>query len=104
MKGWGKLVAGTLVGVAGTVYATNEELRKKLPGAARDLPESVRRRFERSVAAAREASARRREEILAELARRERTRGWRESMDGGRQRGREEADAGGEPKKKTATS
>ena len=67
MAGWGKLVAGTILGVAGTVYATNEEVRKQLPKAARNLPDSVRRRFESAVAAAREASTSRREEILRDL-------------------------------------
>lgn len=69
MPGWGKLVAGTLIGVAGTVYATNENVRKRLPGAARDLPDTVRRRFESAVAAAREAAAKRRAEILRDLER-----------------------------------
>ncbi|MCA1718031.1 MAG: hypothetical protein LC781_14830 [Actinobacteria bacterium] len=67
MEGWGKVVAGVVIGVAGTVYATNEELRKRLPQNARDLPENVRRRFESAVSAAREASLRRREEILRDL-------------------------------------
>jgi hypothetical protein len=67
MPGWGKLVAGALIGVAGTVYATNEELRKKLPKGARDLPVALRSRFESAVAAGREASDRRREEILRAL-------------------------------------
>ncbi len=67
MEGWGKLIAGALIGAAGTVYATNEEFRKRLPGAARDLPGSVRDRFTNSVAAAREASTTRRAEILKEL-------------------------------------
>ena len=67
MPGWGKLVAGAVLGAAGTLYATNEELRKQLPQAARDLPVAVRRRFETATAAAREASARRRAEILHEL-------------------------------------
>jgi hypothetical protein len=49
------------------LYATNEELRKQLPQTARDLPLAVRRRFETATAAAREASARRRAEILHEL-------------------------------------
>ena len=49
------------------MYATNEELRKQLPQTARDLPLAVRRRFETATAAAREASARRRAEILREL-------------------------------------
>ena len=68
MEGWGKIVAGVVIGVAGTVYATNEELRKQLPKTARDLPDNVRRRFESAVSAAREASSRRREEILRDLA------------------------------------
>lgn len=67
MAGWGKLVAGALLGVAGTVYATNEEVRKRLPKAAQDLPETVRRRFERAVSAAREGASSRRAEILREL-------------------------------------
>ncbi|HZY65518.1 MAG: hypothetical protein M3N10_02220 [Actinomycetota bacterium] len=67
MAGWGKLVAGAIIGVAGTVYATNEEVRKQLPKTARDLPDAVRRRFGNAVAAAREASTRRREEILRDL-------------------------------------
>jgi hypothetical protein len=67
MPGWGKLVAGALIGVAGTVYATNEELRKKLPKGARDLPVALRRRFETAVAAGREASSDRRAEILRAL-------------------------------------
>jgi uncharacterized membrane protein YccC len=69
VEGWGKIVAGVVIGVAGTVYATNEELRKRLPETARDLPDNVRRRFERAVSAAREASSRRREEILRDLER-----------------------------------
>ncbi len=68
MEGWGKIVAGVVLGVAGTVYATNGELRKQLPRTARDLPENVRRRFDSAVSAAREASSRRREEILRDLA------------------------------------
>ena len=67
MAGWGKLIAGAVIGAAGAIYATNEELRKGLPGAARDLPETVRRRFQAATAAAREASALRRAEILREL-------------------------------------
>lgn len=72
MEGWTKIAAGVLLGVAGTVYATNERVRKNLPAAARDLPENVRRRFETAVSVARDASARRREEILRELAEHER--------------------------------
>ena len=67
MEGWGKVVAGVVIGIAGTVYATNEELRKQLPKTARDLPDNVRRRFESAVSAAREASSKRREEILRDL-------------------------------------
>ncbi len=67
MDGWGKVVAGVVVGVAATVYATNEDVRKRLPKTARDLPDNVRRRFDNAVSAAREASSRRREEILRDL-------------------------------------
>ena len=67
MAGWGKLVAGAVIGAAGALFATNEELRKGLPEAARDLPETVKRRFEAATAAAREASALRRAEIMREL-------------------------------------
>jgi hypothetical protein len=67
VEGWGKIVAGVALGVAGTVYATNEKVRKRLPKAARDFPENVRHRFETAVSAAREASRRRREEILRDL-------------------------------------
>ena len=67
MPGWGKLVAGAVLGAMGAVYATNEEFRKVLPERARDLPIAVQRRFEAARAAAREASARRRAEIIHEL-------------------------------------
>lgn len=67
MAGWGKVVAGAVLGVVGTVYATNEEFRKQLPQAARDLPVTVRHRFKEAVSAAREASTTRREEILRDL-------------------------------------
>lgn len=67
MAGWGRVVAGAVLGVVGTVYATNEEFRKQLPKSARDLPVKVRRRFEEAVSAAREASSSRRAEILADL-------------------------------------
>ena len=60
-------MAGVVIGVAGTIYATNEEVRKNLPKAARDLPDNVRRRYRSAVSAAREASTRRREEILRDL-------------------------------------
>jgi uncharacterized membrane protein YccC len=68
VEGWGKIVAGVVLGVAGTVYATNEDVRRRLPKSARDLPDNVRQRFENAVSAAREASTRRREEILRDLA------------------------------------
>jgi hypothetical protein len=64
---WGRVVAGVVIGVAGTIYATNEDVRKNLPKTARDLPDNVRRRYKNAVSAAREASARRREEILRDL-------------------------------------
>ncbi len=67
MASWGRVVAGVVIGVAGTLYATNEDVRKNLPKAARDLPDNVRRRYRSAVAAAREASATRREEILHDL-------------------------------------
>ncbi len=67
MPGWGKLVAGAVIGAAGALYATNEEFRKALPERARDLPVAARRRFRASVTAAREASALRRAEILRDL-------------------------------------
>ena len=67
MASWGRVAAGVVIGVAGTIYATNEDVRKKLPKAARDLPDNVRRRYRSAVAAAREASTRRREEILHDL-------------------------------------
>jgi hypothetical protein len=67
VDGWGKIVAGVVIGVTGTVYATNEEVRKRLPKSARNLPDNVRQRFETAVLAAREASTRRREEILRDL-------------------------------------
>ena len=60
-------MAGVVIGVAGTIYATNEEVRKNLPKAARDLPDNIRRRYRSAVSAAREESARRREEILRDL-------------------------------------
>jgi hypothetical protein len=67
VAGWGRVVAGVVIGVAGTIYATNEDVRKNLPKAARDLPDTVRRRYRSAVVAAREASAKRREEILHDL-------------------------------------
>lgn len=67
MAGWGRFVAGAVIGVAGTIYATNEEVRKRLPEAARNLPDDVRRRFRGAVSAAKQASSERRAEILREL-------------------------------------
>lgn len=67
MDGWKKLVAGALIGVAGTIYATDEEARRNLPRAARDLPDNVRRRFRDAVSAGRVASSQRRQEILRDL-------------------------------------
>ena len=67
MASWGRVIAGVVIGVAGTIYATNEDVRKNLPRAARDLPDNVRRRYRSALSAGREASARRREEILHDL-------------------------------------
>ena len=67
MASWGRVVAGVVIGVAGTIYATNEDVRKRLPKAARDLPDNIRRRYNQAVSAGREASARRRQEILDDL-------------------------------------
>ena len=61
------MVAGAVIGAAGALYATNEEVRRALPGRARELPVAAQRRFRASVAAAREASALRRAEILRDL-------------------------------------
>ena len=72
MNTWGKVAAGVILGVAGTIYATSEEARKNLPKTARDLPTNVRRRYESAVSAAREASSSRKEEILRELERHDR--------------------------------
>ncbi len=72
MNTWGKVAAGVILGVAGTIYATSEEARKNLPKTARDLPTNVRRRYINAVSAAREASSSRREEILRELERHDR--------------------------------
>lgn len=67
MNTWGKVAAGVILGVAGTIYATSEEARKNLPKTARDLPANVRRRYDTAVSAAREASSSRKEEILRDL-------------------------------------
>jgi hypothetical protein len=69
MAGWGKLIAGAALGVAGTLYATNEELRRKLPEQLRDLPDDVRERFKRAMEVGKEAAARKQEEISRELSR-----------------------------------
>jgi hypothetical protein len=42
VEGWSKIVAGVVLGVAGTVYATNEEVRKRLPRSARRREEILR--------------------------------------------------------------
>jgi len=67
VAGWGRLVAGAVIGAVGALYATNEEFRKNLPEGARQLPETVRKRFVAAREAAREASMARRAEILREL-------------------------------------
>lgn len=77
MSTWGKVAAGVVLGVAGTIYATSEEARKNLPKAARDLPVNVKRRYRSAVSAAREASTSRREEILRDLERHERAHAGR---------------------------
>jgi len=64
---WGRVVAGVVIGAAGTIYATNEDVRKHLPKAARDFPDNIRRRYKTAVSAGREASAQRRQEILHDL-------------------------------------
>jgi hypothetical protein len=81
VPGWGKLVAGAVIGAAGALYATNEEFRKALPGKARDLPGVVQRRFTAAATAAREASALRRAEILRELEEHGGDHAGREIMD-----------------------
>ena len=67
MEGWRKMALGAIIGVAGTIYATDEEARRNLPQTARDLPDNLRNRFRGAVAAGREASSKRREEILRDL-------------------------------------
>jgi hypothetical protein len=64
---WGRVIAGVVIGAAGTIYATNEDVRKHLPKAARDFPANIRRRYKTAVSAGREASAQRRQEILHDL-------------------------------------
>ncbi|MEJ7843842.1 MAG: hypothetical protein WKF95_18935 [Rubrobacter sp.] len=77
MNNWGKVAAGVVLGVAGTIYATSEEARKNLPKTARDLPVNVRRRYKNAVSAAREASSSRREEILRDLEQHDRAHAGR---------------------------
>ncbi len=67
MEGWRKMALGAIIGVAGTIYATDEEARRNLPEKARNFPDDVRNRFRGAVAAGREASSKRREEILRDL-------------------------------------
>ena len=83
MNTWGKVAAGVILGVAGTIYATSEEARKNLPKTARDLPANVRRRYESAVSAAREASASRKEEILRELQQHDRAHSGQAARLGG---------------------
>lgn len=82
MSTWGKVAAGVILGVAGTVYATSEEARKNLPKTARDLPLNVRRRYRNAVSAAREASSSRREEILRDLERHDKEHAGRAATAG----------------------
>ncbi len=77
MNNWGKVAAGVVLGVAGTIYATSEEARRNLPKTARDLPVNVRRRYKNAVSAAREASSSRREEILRDLEQHDRAHAGR---------------------------
>lgn len=67
MEGWRKIALGAIIGVAGTIYARDEEARRNLPRTARELPDNLRNRFRGAVAAGREASTKRREEILRDL-------------------------------------
>lgn len=82
MNTWGKVAAGVILGVAGTIYATSEEARKNLPKTARDLPTNVRRRYETAVSAAREASSSRKEEILRELEQHDRAHSGQAARSG----------------------
>src|SRR5918994_1958682 len=63
---------GDVAGMTGeldqTTAVITKGVRRHLPKSARDLPDNVRQRFENAVSAAREASTRRREEILRDLA------------------------------------
>lgn len=67
MEGWRKIALGAIIGVAGTIYARDEEARRNLPQTARELPDNLKSRFRGAVAAGREASSKRREEILRDL-------------------------------------
>jgi hypothetical protein len=82
MNTWGKVAAGVILGVAGTIYATSEEARKNLPKTARDLPANVRRRYETAVSAAREASSSRKEEILRDLQQHDRAHSGQAARQG----------------------
>ena len=81
MNNWGKVAAGVVLGVAGTIYATSEEARRNLPTTARNLPVNVRRRYRNAVSAAREASSSRREEILRDLERHDRMHAGRAAAE-----------------------
>lgn len=67
MEGWRKIALGAIIGVAGTIYARDEQARRNLPQTARHLPDNLKSRFRGAVAAGREASSKRREEILRDL-------------------------------------
>ena len=97
MSTWGKVAAGVVLGVAGTIYATSEEARKNLPKAARDLPVNVRRRYKTAVSAAREASLSRREEILRDLEQHDRAHAGRAAVGPGEAPAAPLAEPGAEP-------
>jgi hypothetical protein len=96
MNTWGKVAAGVILGVAGTIYATSEEARKNLPKTARDLPANVRRRYETAVSAAREASSSRKEEILRDLQQHDRAHSGQAARLGAAPAGTPSAAAGDE--------
>ena len=96
MNTWGKVAAGVILGVAGTIYATSEEARKNLPKTARDLPANVRRRYETAVSAAREASSSRKEEILRDLQQHDRAHSGQAARLGAAPTGTPPAAAGDE--------
>lgn len=62
-----KVLAGAVLGAVGTLYATNEDFRKRLPGVVRELPDAARERFRSAVNAGREAAVKRQQEISQEL-------------------------------------